>query len=218
MLVAAIPVLAVFMAILLSRMHPAFIAMQDRIDDVNQVLREQIAGMRVVRAFVRERAERQRFGQANAELTATALKTGRLMSVMFPIVMLVQNLTGVAIVWFGGHLINSHQMSLGSLIAFLGYITQVLMGLIQTVFMFMMIPRAAVASGRIMQVLDTDSSVVPPLVPTTDIRSAGDLELREVEFRYPGAIDAGARRTSPSALPGGRRRPSSGAPAPERRR
>ena len=188
-LVAAVPVLVVFMAILLSRMHPAFIAMQDRIDDVNQVLREQIAGMRVVRAFVRERAERQRFGQANADLTATALKTGRLMSVMFPIVMLVQNVTGVAIVWFGGHLINSHQMSLGSLIAFIGYITQVLMGLIQTVFMFMMIPRAAVASGRIMQVLDTDSSVVPPLVPTTDIRSAGDLELRQVEFRYPGAID-----------------------------
>jgi ATP-binding cassette subfamily B protein len=187
-LLAAIPVLVVTMTILLSRMHPAFMAMQDRIDDVNQVLREQIAGMRVVRAFVRERAERQRFGQANAELTATALTTGRLMAVMFPVVMLVQNLTGVAIVWFGGHLINSHQMSLGSLIAFIGYITQVLMGLMQTVFMFMMIPRAAVASGRIMQVLDTDSSVVPPLQPTTDIRDVGALEFRDVEFRYPGAI------------------------------
>ena len=167
---------------------------------------------------MRERAERQRFGQANAELTATALTTGRLMAVMFPIVMLVQNVTAVAIVWFGGHLINYHQMSLGALIAFIGYITQVLMGLMQTVFMFMMIPRAAVASGRIMQVLDTDSSVVPPLVPTTDIRDVGDLELREVEFRYPGAIDTGAGQTYPSGLPGGRRPPSWGAPAPGRRR
>ena len=187
-LIAAIPILVVLMVILLSRLHPVFMAMQDRVDDVNQVLREQITGIRVVRAFVREGAERRRFGHANGQLTATALTSGRLMAVMFPIVMLVQNVTGVAIVWFGGHLIATHRMSIGSLIAFLGYITQVLMGLIQTVFMFLMIPRAAVASGRIMEVLDTSSSVVPPLVPATDIREVGGLEFSQVEFRYPGAV------------------------------
>ena len=186
-IVAAIPVLALLVGSHLYRTHPVFMAMQDRIDDVNQVLREQITGLRVVRAFVREPAERRRFEDANAELTETALITGRLMALMFPMVMLVQNVAAVAVVWFGASRIDSGQMTLGSLVAFLGYIVQVLMAVMMASFMFVMMPRAAVSARRILEALETESTVVSPSNPATEVAVAGHLELEAVEFGYPGA-------------------------------
>ncbi len=139
---------------------PQFRAMQDRIDDVNRVLREQITGIRVVRAFVREPHERERFGVANDELTDTALRAGRLMALMFPIVMLVVNVSSVAVLWFGANRIDSGAMQIGALIAFLSYLMQILMAVMMATFMFMMVPRAAVCAERIQEVLDTESTVV----------------------------------------------------------
>ena len=201
-LIVAVPVLAAVVAMQLSRTHPIFMAMQDRIDDVNQVLREQITGMRVVRAFVREPAEEAKFADANGRLTDTALTTGRLMAMMFPMVMVVQNVASVAVIWFGASRINSGQMNLGSLVAFLGYIVQVLMGVMMASFMFVMLPRAAVSGRRIKEVLDTDTSVVAAASPRADVARVGTLELRGVRFGYPGAEADVIHDVSFTALPG----------------
>jgi ATP-binding cassette, subfamily B, multidrug efflux pump len=186
-LLVAIPIFAMVVGLLMTRIHPVMMAMQDRLDGVNHVLREQVTGLRVVRAFVREREERRRFGEANANLTATALKSGRLMAGLFPLVLLVQNAASVGVVWFGAHRIADGEMSIGSLVAFLGYIVQVLMGVMMAMFMMVMLPRAAVSARRILEVLDTSSSVLPPVQPVSDIATTGSLELRDVAFGYPGA-------------------------------
>src|SRR4051794_12988365 len=145
LLLLFIPGLLVAVGGIVRRMTPAFTAMQDQIDDVNQVLRQQITGIRVVRAFVREPVEVERFGHANVELTKTSLTTGRLMALMFPIVMLVVNTSSIAILWVGAGRINSGSMAIGSLIAFLSYITQILFAVMMATFMFIMLPRAAVS-------------------------------------------------------------------------
>jgi ATP-binding cassette, subfamily B, multidrug efflux pump len=186
-LIVAIPILAAIVGQHMYRTTPVFQSMQDRIDDVNKVLREQITGMRVVRAFVREPAERQRFAKANDELTATSLATGRMMAMMFPLVMAVQNIASVAVLWYGASRIDAGQMSIGSLVAFLGYIVQVLMAVMMASFMFVMLPRAAVSGRRVMEALDSETSVTAPTDPVTDIRATGSLELRGVTFGYPGA-------------------------------
>lgn len=201
-LVGAIPVLALLVGSHLYRTHPVFMRMQDRIDDVNQVLREQITGLRVVRAFVREPAERDRFEVANAELTETALITGRLMAMMFPMVIVVQNVAAVAVVWFGAVRIDAGQMSLGSLVAFLGYIVQVLMAVMMASFMFVMMPRAAVSARRVMDALDTESTVVSPAQPAPSVPARGVVEFREVEFGYPGAAEPVIRNVSLDTGPG----------------
>jgi ATP-binding cassette subfamily B multidrug efflux pump len=187
LLVVIVPLLAVIVFLIISRMRPLFRLMQARIDRINQVLREQITGVRVIRAFVRDERERERFSVANAELYDVQLGVGRLMALMFPLVLLVVNVSSVAVLWFGGHLIDSGSMQIGSLTAFLSYLVQILMAVMMATFMFVMVPRAEVSSDRIQEVLDTDSSVVPPADPVDVTTVHGHLELRDVEFRYPGA-------------------------------
>ncbi len=186
-LVVAIPVLLLTVGQVALRMHPQFTKMQNRIDRVNQVLREQISGMRVVRAFVREPDEAARFGTANADLTETSLKTGRMMAIMFPAVLLTINLSSVAAVWFGADRINTGQMQVGSLVAFLSYLIQILMAVMMGTWVFMMGPRASVCAGRIEEVLQTSTSVVAPTEGIAQLPGAASLEVRHAEFAFPGA-------------------------------
>jgi len=187
LLVVIVPLLAVIVFLIIRRMRPLFRLMQARIDRINQVLREQITGVRVIRAFVRDTQERNRFSVANYELFEVQLGVGRLTALMFPLVLLVVNVSSVAVLWFGGHLIDSGTMQIGSLTAFLSYLVQILMAVMMATFMFVLVPRAEVSSERIQEVLDTDSSVVPPADPVDATTVHGHLQLRDVEFRYPGA-------------------------------
>ena len=187
LMLVCIPVLVISIALIVVRMVPQFRLMQARIDVVNRVLREQLSGIRVVRAFVREQDEAQRFGDANAALTLTALRVGRLMVLIFPTVMLVLNASSVAVLWFGAGRVDSGQMQIGALTAFLMYLMLILTSVMMATFMAIMIPRAAVCADRIGEVLTTESSVVPPLKPVREVSSRADLELRGVGFRYPGA-------------------------------
>lgn len=186
-LLIAVPALGLSMALIIARMVPGFREMQTRIDGVNRVLREQITGIRVVRAFVRERQETWRFGVANTELTDTSLRVGRLMALMFPTVMLISNLTGVAVIWFGGHLVDSGEMQIGSLTALLAYIMQILMAVMMASFLAMMAPRAAVSADRIGEVLQTRSSVHPPANPQPFRGDPAEVDVQFAEFSYPGA-------------------------------
>jgi ATP-binding cassette subfamily B protein len=186
-LLVAVPLLALTMAVLISRMVPGFRRMQERIDVVNRVLREQITGIRVVRAFVRERQETWRFGVANSSLTEASLFVGRLSALMFPAVMLISNLTTVAVLWFGGHAINNGSMQVGSLTAMIQYIMQILMAVMMASFLAMMAPRAAVSAERISAVLDTESSVVPPRLPRPFTGDPGSVDIAFAEFKFPGA-------------------------------
>jgi ATP-binding cassette, subfamily B, multidrug efflux pump len=186
-LAVGVPLMVVMMGSIVIRMVPAFQQMQVRIDLVNTVLREQITGIRVVRAFVREPEEVQRFTQANAGLTATSLRAGRLMASLFPTVGLLVNLSSLFAIWIGGDEIGRGDLQVGSLVAYLSYLTQVLMAVVMATFMVSMIPRAAVAGDRIMEVLDTPSSVRPPEHPVREVRARGTVEFRDVAFRYAGA-------------------------------
>ncbi|WP_072691200.1 ABC transporter ATP-binding protein [Rhodococcus marinonascens] len=201
-LAVTVPVLALSMGLVISRMVPAFREMQTRIDSVNRVLREQITGIRVVRAFVRERSETERFGTANEQLTQTALRVGRLTAVMFPLVMVIANVTSVAVIWFGGHQIDSGTMQIGSLTAILTYIMQILMSVMMASFIAMLAPRAAVSAERIGEVLETESTVVPPAEPVTVLAKAGAVELRDAEFKFPGADEPVLRDINFTAEPG----------------
>ena len=183
----SVPVLAIAIGLIIRRMVPQFRLMQTRIDSVNGVLREQISGIRVVRAFVREPVEAERFGAANAALTLTAMRAGRLMALIFPTVLLVLNVSSVAVLWFGASRIDSGQMQIGSLTAFLAYLMQILMSVMMATFMLMMVPRAAVCAERIDEVLATESSVTPPADPITTLRTHGEVEFRAAQFQYPGA-------------------------------
>ena len=202
LLLVVVPLLMAVLAFAISRMRPLFRSMQTRIDGINRIMREQITGIRVIRAFVKDDAERARFGDANAELMSVAVAVGRLMSLMFPTVMLIMNVSSVAILWFGGQRIDSGSMQVGSLIAFLSYIMQILMAVMMAVMMFMLVPRAEVSAERIREVLDTDSTVVPPTQPVTMLGARAHLELRDVEFRYPGADEPVLRGVSFTASPG----------------
>jgi ATP-binding cassette, subfamily B, multidrug efflux pump len=187
LLLVIVPVLGVIILLLVTRMRRLFRLMQTRLDTINRILREQIGGVRVIRAFVRDRPEQERFARSNAELLEVSLGTGRLMALMFPAVMLIVNLSSIAVLWFGGHLIGSGSMRVGALTAFLTYLMQILMSVMMATFMFMMWPRAEVCAERIQEVLDTASSVVPPADPVRTLATHGHLELRGAEFRYPGA-------------------------------
>jgi ATP-binding cassette subfamily B multidrug efflux pump len=186
-LLVSIPVLVLGVGSVMVRMVPQFQAMQVRLDRVNQVLREQITGIRVVRAFVREPEEGARFGVANDDLTLNSLRAGRLQAFMFPIVMLVLNGSSVAVLWIGGDRIGAGHMQIGALVAFLSYLVQILLAVILATFVAMMWPRAAVCAERIQDVLATASSVAAPLVPVTELATRGSLEFRAVGFNYPGA-------------------------------
>ncbi|MFJ6149572.1 ABC transporter ATP-binding protein [Micromonospora profundi] len=202
LMLVSVPVLAIVLSAIIRRMVPGFRLMQTRIDTVNRVLREQITGIRVVRAFVREPYETDRFAVANADLTATALRTGRLMAMIFPVVMLVLNVSSVAVLWFGAQRVDANAIQVGALTAFLQYLMQILMAVMMATFMMMMVPRAAVCAERIIEVLDTDSSVVPAAEPVTELPTRAELELRDVRFQYPGAVDPVLRDISFRATPG----------------
>ena len=202
LLVAIVPVLGVVIGLIVSRLRPLFRSMQVRIDGINRILREQITGLRVIRAFVKDTHERERFAVANEELTDNAIRVGKLLALMFPLVMMVVNVSSVAVLWFGSYRINSGGMQIGALTAFLSYLMQILMSVMMATFMFMMVPRAEVCAERIQEVLDTDSTVVPPLAPVRELKRAGYLELRGAEFRYPGAESAVLRDISIDARPG----------------
>ncbi len=202
LLVVAVPVLAIAIGAIVSQMVPQFRLMQKRIDTLNRVLREQIAGIRVVRAFVREPQEVERFARANRDVTDTARRVGRLQAFMFPTVMLVLNVSSVAVLWFGAHRVDSGQMQIGALTAFLSYLIQILFAVMMATFMVVMVPRAAVCAERIQEVLDTESSVVLPEVPAADPIRTGRLELRDVEFSFPGAESPVLQHISFVAEPG----------------
>ncbi|MGA4859130.1 ABC transporter ATP-binding protein [Streptomyces koyangensis] len=201
-LLAVLPVMAASVGVVVWRLRPLFRAMQKRLDTVNRVLREQITGNRVIRAFVRDRYETERFGRANTDLTEVSLGTGRLLALMFPLVMLVVNLSSLAVVWFGAHRIDSGAMEIGSLTAFLAYLMQIVMSVMMATFMFMMVPRAEVCAERIQEVLETSSSVVPPAEPVRELAGRGTLEMRAAGFRYPGAEEWVLRDVELFAGPG----------------
>ncbi|MFF7469947.1 ABC transporter transmembrane domain-containing protein [Streptomyces sp. NPDC008092] len=201
-LVAVVPVLGISVTLIVRRLRPLFRAMQVRLDTVNRVLREQITGNRVIRAFVRDEYEQGRFGKSNADLTEMQLATGNMLALMFPIVMTTVNVSSIAVVWFGAHRIDSGQMAIGDLTAFLAYLMQIVMSVMMATFMFMMVPRAEVCAERIEEVLDTESSVVPPLAPVTELRRHGHLEIRAAGFRYPGAEEPVLKAVDLVARPG----------------
>ncbi|MGA5216229.1 ABC transporter ATP-binding protein [Streptomyces cinereoruber] len=201
-LLAVVPVLGVAVSLIVRRMRPLFRTMQTRLDTVNRVLREQITGNRVIRAFVKDGYEEERFRGANAELTDVSLATGRLMALMFPTVMTVVNVSSVAVVWFGAHRIDGGDMQIGALTAFLAYLMQIVMAVMMATFMFMMVPRAEVCAERIEEVLATESSVVPPAEPVTALDRRGHLEVRGAEFRYPGAEEPVLKDVGLVARPG----------------
>ncbi|XKK59424.1 ABC transporter ATP-binding protein/permease [Streptomyces sp. ARC32] len=201
-LLGVVPVLAICVTLIVRKLRPLFRKMQVRLDTVNRVLREQITGNRVIRAFVRDEYEQQRFRKANTELTEVSLGTGNLLALMFPVVMTVVNLSSIAVVWFGAHRIDSGGMQIGDLTAFLAYLMQIVMSVMMATFMFMMVPRAEVCAERIQEVLGTESSVVPPVAPVTELRRHGHLEIREAGFRYPGAEEPVLRHIDLVAKPG----------------
>ncbi|WP_019546152.1 ABC transporter ATP-binding protein [Streptomyces sulphureus] len=186
-LLAVVPVLTVCVALIIRRMRPLFRRMQGRLDEVNRVMREQITGIRVVRAFVKDDYEQERFREANTALTDVQLGTGRLMALMFPVVMTTVNLASVAVIWFGSHRVDSGGMEIGALTAFLAYLMQTVMSVMMATFMFMMVPRAEICAERVQEVLRTESSVVPPAEPVHTVATRGQLELRGAGFHYPGA-------------------------------
>lgn len=202
LIAVAVPVLLIAVGTLIFFMVPQFRKMQARIDGVNGVLREQLTGIRVIRAFVRESTERARFADANGALTDTALRAGKLFALAFPIVMFVMNMSSIAVIWFGSFLINDGTMQIGSLTAFISYLIQILMSIMMATFMTMMIPRASVSADRIGEVLATESSVQLPANPRFDTVGHGSIELDNVEFTYPGAEKPVLADITFSAKPG----------------
>jgi ATP-binding cassette subfamily B protein len=187
LIAVSVPVLLIAVSIIIVRMVPQFRKMQERIDRVNRVLREQLTGIRVVRAFVREDVETARFTVANDQVTDTAIRAGRLFALMFPIVMLVLNVSSVAVIWFGAGLVADGAMQIGTLTAFLQYLAQILMGVMMSTMMAFLVPRAAVCADRIGEVLDTEPSVSAVENPITEVTARGTVEFVGVGFSYPGA-------------------------------
>ena len=197
-----LPVMGVLIGSILVRTLPLFKAMQVKIDQVNKVMREKLSGVRVIRAFVRNDYEENRFDEANLDLTDTALKVNRMMALMMPMLMLIMNMATVAIIWFGGVRIDSGAMPIGNLTAFLTYAVQILFSVMMATIMFVMVPRAAVSADRIQQVLETEPSVNDPAIPISSGAKKGFLEFCDVEFRYPNAQDAVLKDISFDARPG----------------
>ena len=202
LLLVIVPVLGVLLGVAITLLRPLFQTMQKRIDGINRIMREQIGGIRVIRAFVRDTHERERFTEANDDLMKVAVGTGRVMSFMFPSVFLIMNLSSVAVLWFGAYRVEDGSIQVGSLTAFLSYLMQILISVMMAVMMFMLVPRAEVSAGRISEVLGTTTSVVPPVAPVTTLRGRGHLELRGVGFQYPGAAEPVLQDVSFTAAPG----------------
>ncbi len=187
LLAIVVPALFLAVGLVVSQMIPSFRLVQARIDEVNRILREQITGIRVVRAFVREPLETERFAKSNDDLTEVSVRAGRWMATMFPLVMLIVNVSSVAVIWYGGHRVNNGEVEIGALTAFLSYLMQILMSIMMGTFMLMMVPRSSVCADRIAEVLDTRSSVVPSTDPVREVSVRAHLDLEGVGFTYPGA-------------------------------
>jgi len=186
-LMFSIPILAVLLGLIIGSMVPSFRKMQERIDRINEILREQLTGIRIVRAFVREPEEKKRFSDANAAVTEVALRGGRLQALMFPTATLIINISSVAVVWFGSDRINAGLMQPGAMIAFLTYLTQILMSVMMATWMAALIPRASVSAERIQEVLNTPTSVVVSDNAITELQQTAVLQFDSVGFHYPGA-------------------------------
>ncbi|WP_318211084.1 MULTISPECIES: ABC transporter ATP-binding protein [unclassified Streptomyces] len=197
-----VPVMTGAVGAVVLRLRPLFKGMQERVDRANRVLREQITGVRVVRAFVRDRHERERFAAANDELRSVGLRAGRLQALMFPTVLIVWELTTVVLVYVGAHRIESGALQPGGLVAFLGYLLQISMSVMMVLFLLMHMPRAEAGAERVREVLDTHSSVVPPVRPVRTSDGRGHLEVRSADFRYPGAEEPVLRGVAVEARPG----------------
>ncbi|HMM83743.1 MAG TPA: ABC transporter ATP-binding protein [Terrimesophilobacter sp.] len=202
LMAVSIPVLLIAVGLIMSRMVPLFRLMQKRIDKVNLVLREQLTGIRVIRAFVREGHETDRFASANAELTQTAISAGRLFALMFPTVMLVMNVSTVAVIWFGGIRVGDGDIQVGTLMAFMQYLMQILMGVMMATVMGILLPRAAVSADRIGEVLDTKTSVALPANPVMEVSEVGTVEFLDASFQYPGAEEPVLKNLTFAARPG----------------
>ncbi len=202
LLVVIIPAMGIVIGTLVTRAMPLFRSMQKKIDRINQVMRENLTGVRVIRAFVRTEHEELRFDDANADLTDTSLRVNRLFALMIPSLFAILNLSTVAILWFGGLRINSGEMPIGNLLAFLQYVMQILFSVMMATVMFVMVPRAAASAERIQQVLDVEGSICDPETPVRIAEPAGRVEFRNVEFRYPGAQEPVLRDISFAAEPG----------------
>ena len=202
LLAVSVPLMLALVGVVMSVVVPRFRSMQGRIDRINQVLREQITGVRVIRAFVRGEAEEQRFGEANAALTDTALRINRIFAVAFPSVMAIMNLSSVAVIWFGGLLVRDGSMPIGNLTAFLAYILQILMSVMMAVFLMILAPRAVASAERIEEVLEAEPSVGDRPRPVRPLRPSGTVELREVSFGYPGSELPVLRDLELAFLPG----------------
>ena len=183
----SVPVLLAIAIIIVAKMIPMFKTYQFKLDSINRVLREQLSGIRVIRAFVRENVEKEKFAEANHEITDLGRKVGELFVLLFPMVMLVLNLTIVAVIWFGGIQVDQGQTQVGTIFAFMTYVMQILMGLLMATFMVIMIPRAAVSADRINEVLSTQSSITRPENGRTELVAPGSIEFSDVTFKYPGA-------------------------------
>ena len=186
-LLFAVPFVGIVLGLIVARMVPSFRAMQERIDRINLILREQISGIRVVRAFVREPQETRRLEVANEELTEVSLRAGRLLSATFPLAFLAVNVSGAAVLWIGADGVARGDVEVGSLVAYLAYLVQILMSVVMSTFVVSMVPRASVSAGRIQEVVDTTVSVVVPEHPIAAMAEPGRLEMRDVAFRYHGA-------------------------------
>ncbi|MEO8626178.1 MAG: ABC transporter ATP-binding protein [Candidatus Limnocylindrales bacterium] len=204
LLLVILPIMFAFIALVFSRAIPLFRSMQTKIDRINQVMREALAGVRVIRAFVRVEHEEKRFDEASRDLFDTALRVNRLFAVTFPVMMGIFNISSVAVMWFGADRVGSGAMPIGNLTAFLTYLMQILMSVLMAVFMFILVPRAAVSSDRINEVLEIEPSILDPKDPTPlNVPAQGvKVELRNVEFRYPGAEQPVLRDVSFTAEPG----------------
>ncbi|HYU62457.1 MAG TPA: ABC transporter ATP-binding protein [Verrucomicrobiae bacterium] len=185
-LIFVVPVLAAIFAFLFIKAVPLFRLVQGKIDRINQVMREQITGVRVIRAFIREDFESSRFEEANYDLTATALRVNRLFAIAFPAVLLVMNLTTIAILWFGGHLVDGGQLSIGNLTAFMQYALQILFALMMAIALVILVPRAEASAGRLEEVVNTIPSIEEPAEPVQPQALTGQVEFRNVTFGYPG--------------------------------
>ncbi len=202
LLVVSVPVLALTNYWIVSHLLPIFRRLQRQIDGINRVMREQLTGLRVVRAFAREPFERNRFAEANQDLAGTALEAGRWQALMLPVTTLVINVSSVALIWFGGLRIDAGEMQVGSLIAFLAYFMQILMAVLMATFILVIIPRASVCAERITEVLDTHPAVASPAAPVTLSHIAGEVVFDDATFRYEGADRPVLQRVSLTARPG----------------
>ena len=183
----SVPVLLVAVGLIVSRMLPLFRSYQDRLDAINRVMREQLTGIRVIRAFVREEAETERFEDANTDIAWVGERVGRLFVLLFPLVMLVLDVTIVGVIWFGGHQVGDGDVEVGTLIAFMSYLMQILMGIVMASFMTIMIPRAAVCAERISEVLATPPTITSSPDAVDTFPAPGTVEMRDVTFVYPDA-------------------------------